>query len=415
MRFRHPDGSTVHLAYCTNVHPAESLGGVLAQLRDHCEPVRERLGRDRLGIGLWLARDAARTLVRTPAALRGLRRELDARGLEVVTLNGFPYRGFGDSRVKYRVYRPDWTEPARLEHTADLARLLAALLPDDVPEGTISTLPLAWRTDFDAVRDVATRRATVLAALHSLAGRLDALEERTGRSVRVGLEPEPGCLVETTADAVDALRHGRNAPSHQRNVPSGPAAPPAHRIGVCLDTCHLATSFEDPRTALEALGRAHIPVVKAQLSAALHAEHPDRPDVRAALGAFAEPRFLHQTRTRTPDGRLRATDDLDEALAGEADGGLPATAPWRAHFHVPLHAPPAPPLTATLPVLQDTLALLVGGPVPRTHHLEVETYTWQALPPGLRPRSRSRLADGIAAELALARDLLADLGLKELP
>ncbi|WP_206503283.1 metabolite traffic protein EboE [Streptomyces chrestomyceticus] len=432
MRFRHPDGSTVHLAYCTNVHPAETLDGVLAQLRDHCEPVRKRLGRDRLGIGLWLARDAARALVHDPAALRGLRRELDIRGLEVVTLNGFPYRGFGDSHVKYRVYRPDWTEPARLDHTADLARLLATFLPDDMTEGTISTLPLAWRTDFDALRDAATRRATALGALHTLAGRLDALEELTGRSVRVGLEPEPGCLVETTADAVEALGHGRSEPPGPAEsdgsaapveptapaaptAPAMPAPPPAHRIGVCVDTCHLATSFEDPHTALEALDRAGVPVVKAQLSAALHAEHPGRPDVRAALGAFAEPRFLHQTRTRTPDGRLRATDDLHEALAGEDAGGLPDTAPWRAHFHVPLHAPPEPPLTSTLPVLRDTLALLVGGPVPRTRHLEVETYTWQALPPGLRPRSRSRLADGIAAELALARDLLADLGLKELP
>jgi hypothetical protein len=99
MRFRHPDGSTVHLAYCTNVHPAETLDGVLAQLRDHCEPVRRRLGRDRLGIGLWLARDAAHALVTDPAALRGLRTELDRRGLEVVTLNGFPYEGFGAEEV----------------------------------------------------------------------------------------------------------------------------------------------------------------------------------------------------------------------------------------------------------------------------------------------------------------------------
>ncbi|CAM5252446.1 Xylose isomerase OS=Streptomyces griseomycini OX=66895 GN=FHS37_007884 PE=4 SV=1 [Streptomyces griseomycini] len=66
-------------------------------------------------------------------------------------------------------------------------------------------------------------------------------------------------------------------------------------------------------------------------------------------------------------------------------------------------------------MLKDVLARLAGGPHPLTRHLEVETYTWQALPPGLRPRGRSRLAEGIAAELALARDLLTDLGLKELP
>ncbi|MFE3266814.1 MULTISPECIES: metabolite traffic protein EboE [unclassified Streptomyces] len=389
MRFRHPDGTTVHLAYCTNVHPAETLDGVLAQLRDHCEPVRRRLGRDRLGIGLWLARDAAHTLATDPSALRALRTALDGRGLEVVTLNGFPYEGFGAEEVKYRVYRPDWADPERLDHTTALARVLAQLLPDDVTEGSVSTLPLAWRTAHDA-----DRAATARSALTTLAERLDALHELTGRSVRVGLEPEPGCTVETTADALGPL----TALGHDR-------------IGVCVDTCHLATSFEDPHTALDALVEARVPIVKSQLSAALHAEHPHLPEVRAALAAFDEPRFLHQTRTTTAAG-LRGTDDLGEALTGDA---LPDTAPWRAHFHVPLHAAPAAPLTSTLPVLKAALTRLVGGPRPLTRHLEVETYTWQALPPALRPRGRAQLADGIAAELALARDLLTDLGLKELP
>lgn len=389
MRFRHPDGSTVHLAYCTNVHPAETLDGVLAQLRDHCEPVRRRLGRDRLGIGLWLAKDAAHALVTDPSALRGLRCELDRRGLEVVTLNGFPYEGFGAEEVKYRVYKPDWADPERLEHTTSLARLLAGLLPDDVPDGSISTLPLAWRTAYDG-----QRAETARTALRTLAERLDALQELTGRSIRIALEPEPGCVVETTHDAIAPL----TAIGHDR-------------IGICVDTCHLATSFEDPHTALDDLTRAGVPVVKSQLSAALHAEQPHLPEVREALAAFAEPRFLHQTRTSTAAGP-RGTDDLAEALAGDT---LPDAAPWRAHFHVPLHAAPTAPLTSTLSVLKSALTRLVGGPHPLTRHLEVETYTWQALPPELRPRGRAQLADGIAAELTLARDLLTDLGLKELP
>ncbi|MEV6108532.1 metabolite traffic protein EboE [Streptomyces sp. NPDC051940] len=392
MRFRHPDGSLVHLAYCTNVHRAEDYDGVLALLRDHAEAVRRLLGRDRLGVGLWLARDVTRTLGADPAALRRLKRTLDRRGLEVVTLNGFPYQGFGDEVVKYRVYRPDWTEPERLDHTVDLARLLAALLPDDVTDGTISTLPLAWRTDFDE-----TRRKKSLEALHTLASRLDAIEELTGRSIRVGLEPEPGCTVETTADAIAAL--------------TGEDAPPAHRIGVCVDTCHLATSYEDPHTAVPALRTAGVPIVKTQLSAALQACDPRDAAVREALAAFAEPRFLHQTRSLTPAG-VQATDDLPEAL----EGGLPQDTPeWRSHFHVPLHAPLEPPLAATFPVLQDTLRHLVGGAAAYTHHLEVETYTWHALPPALRPRNRAQLAAGIAAELTVVRDLLTSLGLKELP
>ncbi|MGV9341166.1 metabolite traffic protein EboE [Streptomyces sp. NPDC003688] len=389
MRFRHPDGSLVHLAYCTNVHPAETLDSVVAQLRDHCEPVRRRLGRDRLGIGLWLAKDAALALENDPCAVGALRAELDRRGLEVVTLNGFPYEGFGSQQVKYRVYKPDWADPERLRHTTALARILAGLLPDDIPEGSISTLPLAWRTVADPAR-----METARAALRTLGERLDALADMTGRSIRVGVEPEPGCVIETTADALT------------------PLTDIAHpRIGICVDTCHLATSFEDPHTALDALAHAGVPVVKSQLSAALHAEHPHRPEVHEALAAFAEPRFLHQTRTLTATGR-RGTDDLGEALQ---DGSLPDTAPWRTHVHVPLHAAPAGPLTSTLPVLSAALTRLVGGPHPLTRHLEVETYTWQALPTTLRPRTRAQLADGIAAELALARDLLTDLGLKELP
>ncbi|MDI3389861.1 metabolite traffic protein EboE [Streptomyces sp. B-S-A8] len=387
MRFSHPDGSTVHLAYCTNVHPAETLDGVLAQLAGYCEPVRRRLGTERLGIGLWLARDAVRDLGADPAALRRLRTELDRLGLEVVTLNGFPYQGFGAQQVKYRVYRPDWTEPQRLEYTSDLARLLAQLLPPDVTEGTVSTLPLAWRTGFDEAAAAAAHTA-----LTELTRRLDLLEWETGRSIRVAVEPEPGCVIETTTDALAPL-----------------GALPGHRIGLCLDTCHLATSFEEPSAALADLERAGVEVVKVQLSAALHAGDPRDPAVRSALAAFDEPRFLHQTRTRT-DGMLHGTDDLGQALA---PGALPDNAPWRAHFHVPLHAPPAPPLASTLDVLGETLAQLVGGTTARSRHFEVETYTWQALPAAARPTTDAQLADGIAAELSLVRDLLTGLGLKE--
>lgn len=388
MRFRHPDGSTVHLAYCTNVHPAETLDGVLAQLRDHCEPVRKRLGRDRLGIGLWLAKDAARALTTDPVALRGLRTELDRRGLEVVTLNGFPYEGFGAEEVKYRVYKPDWADPERLAHTADLARLLAALLPSDITEGTISTLPLAWRTAVDPAR-----RDVAYAALTTLAERLDALEELTGRSVRIGLEPEPGCTVETTGDAIAPL-----------------TAVARDRIGVCVDTCHLATSFEDPATALDALAAAGIPVVKSQLSAALHAEHPERAEVREALAAFDEPRFLHQTRTLTPKGCAAPTTSARRSPAARSPtprpGAPTSTYPCTRRPRPPhLHAPGAQGHAHASGRRRASAHPAPGG---RDVHLAGAAAE-------LRPRAHTQLADGIAAELTLARDLLTDLGLKELP
>ncbi|MDT0307394.1 metabolite traffic protein EboE [Streptomyces sp. DSM 44917] len=384
MRFRHRDGTPVHLAYCTNVHPAEDLPGVLAQLAAHAEPVRERLNTGRLGLGLWLARDAARALAADPSAVTRLGRELAVRGLETVTLNGFPYRGFHEPVVKRRVFTPDWTDPRRLAHTLDLARVLAALLPEDAARGSVSTVPLGWGAGWSPARE---ERALFHLAL--LADGLAKLAAETGRRVRVGLEPEPGAAVDTAAEAAARLA-GRVDPE---------------RVGVCLDACHLAVDFERPASAVAALTRAGLPVVKAQLSAALQTDRPGDPTARAALGRFAEPRFLHQTRGPAPCARW---DDLPAALTAPPD----APGPWRTHMHIPLHADPAPPLASTRPVLEETLTALLAGPAPVTDHLEAETYTWSVLP---EPPEPGGLTAGIAAELAWTRARLLAHGLTEEP
>ncbi|MGI5459323.1 metabolite traffic protein EboE [Streptomyces sp. CA-249302] len=418
MRFRHPDGTTVHLGYCSNVHQAEDLDGVVSQLARYAEPVRQRLGVDRLGVGLWLARDVVSELVGDERALRRLSDELAARGLETVTLNAFPYAGFHREVVKKDVYLPDWADEARLRYTLDCARVLTALLPEDAERGSVSTLPLAWREPWPTERADAARHA-----LDRLAAGLATIEVETGRRIRVGFEPEPGCVVETTAQAVRHL--GGLDPD---------------RLGICLDACHLAVGFEEPAAALDRLAKAGLPVVKLQASCAVEAADPTDPAARAALRRLAEPRFLHQTRTPrgaespsgmpatppAPGGEARGpgaptpagppgtdapvlgTDDLADAL----DGGLPCAPgrPWRTHFHAPLHAAPEPPLRTTAGHLADVLTGLLGGPTPRCDHIEVETYTWSVL-----PEPPTDLPGGIAAELAWARDRLTGVGLKEDP
>src|SRR6266536_635584 len=377
MRFRHRDGQVVHLGYCTNVHPGEELAEIVAQLDRYAVPVHERLATDRLGVGLWLAAPVAAELAASPPAVRRLRRELAARGLEVVTFNGFPYRSFHAPVVKRAVYQPDWTTAERLDYTVDLARILVELMPDDAARGSVSTLPLAWRTPWDD-----PRAALAAKVLDALAAQLSALHASTGRLVRVAFEPEPGCVVESTADAVAQL-----------------STVDTDYLGICLDLAHLACAWEEPAAALAALSGAGLPVVKVQVSAALAADQPDV--AGAALRGYAEPRFLHQTRSAGGAG----TDDLADAL----DGKLPG--PWRIHYHVPLHAAPEPPRHSTLPVLRAALAALLGGATARCDHLDVETYTWSVLPPAQRPTGPAQLADGIAAELAFTRAELLSLGL----
>jgi sugar phosphate isomerase/epimerase len=391
MRLRHRDGQTVHLSYCTNVHPAEDLAGVIGQLDTFAEPIRRRIDADVLGLGLWLAAPVAAGLAADPALRQRLRAELDARGLEVVTLNGFPYRSFQAPVVKLGVYHPDWTGPERLEYTLNLARILVDLLPDDAARGSISTLPLAWRTPWTPAQAGAAART-----LEQLAVGLNSIAWQTGRAVRVGFEPEPGCVVETTAQAAAQL-----------------AQVDTDRLGICLDLAHLACAWEEPASALAQLREAGLPVVKVQVSAALQADDP----VAATehLRGYVEPRFLHQTRgsgcagAPDPADPAHATDDLDAALAD----GLPGA--WRVHYHVPLHAEPEPPLRATTPVLREALRELLGGDTADCDHLDVETYTWGVLPAAQRPGSDAELVGGIAAEVAFARDELVALGLAPVP
>jgi sugar phosphate isomerase/epimerase len=378
-RLTHPDGSVVHLAYCTNVHPAEDADGVIGQLERFAGPVREELGTERLGVGLWLAAPAARELVGDEIAVARLRGALDRLGLEAVTFNGFPYQGFHDEVVKQRVYVPDWTSEERREFTVALARILAQLLPDDVEEGSVSTLPLAWREGFGGEEARAARKE-----LEATVEALRRLAAETGKRIRVAVEPEPGCAIETVAGLVEGI-----------------AGLDEETVGICLDACHSAVQFERPAEALERLEAAGVPIVKMQASAALRVE-PARIE---ELADFVEPRFLHQTRT-LEDARVVGVDDLDQAL----DGGLPRDGEWRVHFHVPVHLDEG---RTTQPQLRELLAGVLGGPRARTRHVELETYTWNVMPGALRPDADAALVDGLARELSWLRDELKTLGLKE--
>ncbi|WP_298178508.1 metabolite traffic protein EboE [Saccharomonospora sp.] len=360
------------LSYCTNVHPAEDLDGIVAQLDTYATPVREELGVDVLGVGLWLAAEVASALASDAAARARLAGELKARGLGVQTLNAFPYGGFHDAVVKHSVYVPTWTDPRRAHYTRDCLTVLADLLHEDADYGSISTLPLAWREPWDTAED--DRAAAMFAEVTDHAR---TVSRRLGKPLRLAVEPEPGCVLDTVADAVSWLS-GRVDPEY---------------VGVCLDTCHLAVSFADPAEEVRRIREAGLDVVKVQASAALHVDDPADPAARAALAEFVEPRYLHQVRELSASGEVLAADDLDRALTD-----LPRNGPWRVHFHVPLHARPEPPLRSTTDVLTGAVAALAAdrGELP---HIEVETYTWSVLPRA----HRTDLATGIAEELRWAR------------
>ncbi len=360
MRLRHATGRPIFLNATVPAPPAGDLAGLVAHL-DAYAAVRERAGADTLGVDLAVPPALAARLAVDARARGRLRAEIDARGLEVVTCDG----------VRYGGDEPDWSTVARLEYTLDLARTLVDLLPDDAVRGSVSTVGLGRREPaWTAAQEKENARI-----LGRLSGGLAEVAWQTGRAVRVGFQPEPGCLIDSTAAAATAL-----------------ARTDHDRLGVSLDLANLACAWEDPAAALDRLAAANLAVVKVRVAAAL--EVPDPAAALPALRGYVEPGHRHQT--TTPTGWY--AEDLAQALREFPPG------PWRVRYHVPLPAAPAAPLVATTALWQATAReLLARRGLPGCDHISVATETWDVLPPGERP---AVLTDAVAAELVHARDEL---------
>jgi len=395
---------TVHLSYCTNIHPGESWPEVRANLERYLVPVRERVAPGRpFGVGLRLSAESARTLA-TPEALDELRAFLSAHDLYVFTINGFPYGPFHGRPVKEQVYLPDWLDPERLAYTDQLADILAALLPEGV-EGTISTVPGAFAPRVHGEAD----QVRMAQALLDHVAHLVKLRATTGRRVALALEPEPCCFLETIAQAVDFFERYLFSAAAVEWVSSSTgltrvAAATAIRehLGVCLDACHMAVEFEEPAKVLEALRAAEIRVPKVQVTAGLRVVLRDGDDATLdALGAFADDVYLHQVVERRADGRLIRHLDLPQALAAARAAKGQGTREWRVHFHVPVFRERYGAFEGTQEYVAELLRLVREGDV--SEHFEVETYTWDVLPEEFR---REGIVAGIAREVEWAGNSL---------
>jgi len=389
-----------HLTYCSNIHAGESWPSVRGTLADVLPELRGRLGwSGPMGIGLRLSASAAEALD-DPPALEEFQRFLSDGRYYVFTINGFPYGAFHHTRVKEHVYEPDWRDPRRLAYTNRLAGLLAQLTKRvEVVAPSVSTVPGAFRAHVQndeargAVADGFLRHAAYLVDLH----------RRTGRVISLAIEPEPACQMETTGEVVEFLtrwvyEHDRvGAVSREVGLAMTVEDVRVH-LGLCLDTCHLAVAHEDPVAALDAIEAAGIPIHKVQVSSALSVETPQAVESIAALERFADDTYLHQVVEQ--GATLTRFIDLPEALAA-ARRQAAGHGPWRVHFHVPVFLEALGPFVTTQRHLQATVQEVLRRRL--CSQFEVETYTWDVLPPEHRTAG---LVPAIARELAWTRALL---------
>ncbi len=344
------------ITYCSNIHPGDSWAETFTALQQHVPAVKAAVSPERpFPIGLRLSQRAAVEL--TTGEDRRFTDWLRENDCFVPTVNGFPYGSFHGQRVKEQVYLPDWRRPERAAYTIRLADLLAGWLPEGMT-GSISTVPIGLKGNFSDQDLTAVRQQLVAVLSH-----LQALRRDRGAPIVLALEPEPGCLLETT-DEVCEFFAALNLPPDLRDL-----------IGVCYDCCHQAVEFETPAASLARLADAGIRVAKVQVSSALRLLAP----TPAALKPFDEPCYLHQVVVRSRNGDLSRYLDLPEAVARHP---LAAGDEWRCHFHVPIFVAAAGEHGTTRSFIEEILPLL-----PPALLLEVETYTWEVLPPELRSGS----------------------------
>jgi sugar phosphate isomerase/epimerase len=378
------------LGYCTNVHPCKAAADIPRVLEQYTAPIRAKCGFE-IAAGLWLPAHALAEVLASSDGIHAVRRSLELHGLSCHTLNAFPYGDFHGTRVKEQVYLPDWADPRRLEYTFDSTRLLAGLLPENT-DGSISTLPLGGRL----LEQPAGFMDNAMLQLLELAERLKHLHETSGKMIRLAIEPEPFCLLETTQETIVFFESLRSFAAKR-----GCTDAVSEHIGLCYDVCHQAVEFEDAADAIQRLREAEIRINKVQISCAIQLDDPQNADARAELAKFAEPRYLHQFMARTPAGDVLRNPDLTmDAVLSPPQDWLQAR-PWRVHFHVPVDADALGLLGTTRAELRK--ALLAVGKLDYQPHLEVETYTWPVIPGS----TSSGMVDGLARELIAVREMLA--------
>ena len=378
----------LHLAYCTNIHRGETWAETLDALQRHTLAVRDRVSSGApYAIGLRLSDLASRELS-DPKTLGAFRRWLEENNCYVFTINGFPYGKFHGTRVKEQVYAPDWTTRERLDFTNRLFDILAQLLPPGV-EGSVSTVPCSFKEFITTDEQVKAMRDNLWQCVDHIA----QLSERSGKLLHLGLEPEPLCYLETSAETVLFFQQMRADRDFDERL--------SRHLGVNYDTCHLACEFEEPAHALAQFRQNNIRLSKIHLSSALKVL--PTPEVRAALRGFADDVYFHQVIERRPDATLHRYRDLEVALASPPAGD---SREWRIHFHIPLHSAPTPLFNNTSDHITGLLQELKDRPE-LCHPLEMETYTWEVMPAEMKNRS---VVDQLASEYEWTLAELAKFG-----
>jgi hypothetical protein len=362
--------------------------------------VKKRFSPDApMGVSLRLANASVEELLAKPEERTWLKKFLEDNNLYVYTVNAFPYGPFKGEIVKERVYEPDWTTEARTKYTMHIADILAEVTSQPV-EPTIQTAPLAYRPKANTPEFLANFNENIYRVIAHLMN----LEKRTGRRVKLAVEPEPYCFLETIPETVQWFNEKIYSLAAAERIAKLSGEPLSEvfgatrrYLGVVLDICHQSVAFESIADDIDQLSQAGIPIFKLQEAAALRVDQVDA-EIVTELKKYTGTIYLSQT-TELRNGVITHYLNLEDAIAAwESD---PGPREWRTHFHVPVFLQDLGPFQTTRSGIDD--ALRIHARTPLSTHLEIETYTWDVLPEHLKTGD---ITEYVVRELEYVRDEL---------
>jgi hypothetical protein len=371
-----------HLTYSTLVHQTDNWDQLWRSVNTYLPAVKARVApNQKFGVCLRTSAPSVELLSAEPSKRADLKKFFADNDLYLYTANAFVYGVFKKQIIKEDVYEPDWQTPERREYTKKVANLLADLAPEGI-NPSIQSAPLGFKpkvTGDDVVEAYTSNVIDVVAHLVEL-------KKKTGKTVTLGLEPEPRCYLETTDETITYFKNHLFSGATAKRLArlTGLNEAEAHQAmrdytGVVFDIGHQSVGYEDIPVSLQKLVDNGVQIVKLQEAASMHIPNVTQKTVDG-LQSFAKTIYLSQT-CQQKDGKRTWFLNLEDAF--EAFQKDPGPREWRTHFHVPVFLKDLGDLFGTTRFALEQ-ALAVHKKTPLSPHLEIETYTWDVLPDHLK-------------------------------
>ena len=325
----------MQIVHAGAIRPVGSFADIQATVRESLAPINLALGNSSpVGVSVRLSQAALNDAALDATNLKALLGEyhLQLAGISSVSISG---------GAKDQVHQPDWRREERLGFMFGATNLMAEIAGKNGAEMGITTNALSHRSwlDIDFPGNWAALSLNIVRVVQHLA----TIREKTGVTIHIDLEVEPGSVLRDTDDVIRfwnnwILTRGAAMLSDRMQVTDGTAADAMNRhIRLALDTAHAAVVGDDAASSLDRLIEAGVGIGRLQVSSALEVTVPDyqtdRQDLLAHLDGIRSATLLQQV-VATRDGEIvHRYDDLPTAVDAEAAGET-----WRIHTHAPVLA-----------------------------------------------------------------------------